>query len=1189
MKIRESDPRSISDFVTRWAASEGAERANKDLFLSELCDLLDVPRPDPTTGDPDRDAYVFEKDVRRADADGTPQSVGRIDLYRKGAFVLEAKQGSTKEGRRMGTARRGTAGWAVAMQDAYGQALSYARLLDDPPPFLIVVDVGHCVELFSCFDGSRSWRPFPDAARCRFELAELEAKRDLLRAVWEDPLSLDPSKQSAKVTREVAAHLAELARRLEAAGHPPDRSAQFLMRCLFTMFAEDVGLLPRELFTDALATRWRENPASFPAEISALWATMNSGGSLFGVGKIRRFNGGLFSETDALPLDRAALDVLREAASCQWSDVEPAIFGTLLERALDPKERHALGAHYTPRAYVERLVRPTIEEPLRADWDAAKDEAAGLVEAGKEKEAREAVRRFHRKLCKVRVLDPACGTGNFLYVTLELLKRLEAEVLTFLADLGDRQTLIEMETISVMPEQLLGIEKKRWAKEIAELVLWIGWLDGQRKLRGNLDGLPEPILQHGSQIEERDAVLAWDRIEPVLDEDGKPVTRWDGETTKPSPVTGEPIPDESAKVPVVCYVSPRKAEWPEADFVVGNPPYVGNKRMRLTLGDGYVEALRGAHPDVPETADLVMYWWNAAADKVRTGEIRRFGLITTNSITQTFNRKTVQRHLDADPPMHIAFAIPDHPWVDSADGAAVRVAMTVGAPERKRGEVSLVVSEEVGDTRETPVVRYSKAEGTLDASLTAGTSLSKVSDLQANTGLSFMGVIPVGLGFRLESPDVARLRLSPKRFPPVVRRYKNGRDLVDGSPDRLIIDFHGWNLADASREYPALVQVLLEKVKPERENCQRRPHRERWWVFGESRGEMREALSAIPRYVVTVETAKHRWFAFLDSAVLPDQKLRVVASDDSFVMAALSARPHVVFAAAAGGRMGVGNDLVYNGTRCFNPFPFPAATKLQKARIRALGEQLDAHRKARQAEHPDLTITEMYNVLEKLRSGEALSPKERKIHDDGLVSVLRQIHDDLDVAVFDAYGWPKSLTDEEILERLVALNAERAEEEKRGLIRWLRPEYQNPSGSSPAVQGTLPRASDEGEEGDAPTKPTRRARGSKTKEPKDPARGEGEGSASRPRTTKKPAAAERTKSQKPVRWPTGLPKQLAAVRRVLDTDRTPRTADELASRFLEVERAQLVPVLEALLSLGLATKDGLGRGVRWRSASRKPA
>ncbi|HET9232930.1 MAG TPA: DNA methyltransferase, partial [Candidatus Eisenbacteria bacterium] len=617
---------SLGSFIARWSASGDAERSNKDSFLAELTDVLGVERPHPKTGIAERDLYVFEKDVPRTRAGGL--SIGRVDLYKHGCFLLEAKQGATT-----GPRRRESPAWNLLMSAAHGQALGYAAHLSEPPPFLLACDIGYCFDLYASFDGAGVYRAFPDGHRKRIFLADLAEHVDLLRAIWTDPQSLDPSKRTVAVTRDVAEQIAALARDLEAKGHDPERVATFLMRCLFTMFAEDVGLLPEKPFSHALENWWIPKPATFSDGVGSLWQAMDSGGN-FVTGKLLRFNGGLFSAHDAPVLTKEQLILLLMAAKSDWSQVDPSIFGTLLERALNPKERHRLGAHYTPRAYVERLIKPTIEEPLRGDWDLVRAEVRQLVEVGKVEGAQKRVLEFHHTLCRTRVLDPACGTGNFLYVTLDLFKRLESEVLALLAELGYRQIGLEMEKYRVTPEQFLGIEVKHWAKEIAELVLWIGYLQWQVRQPGGAMTVPQPVLRDYGNIQCRDAVLAYDREERLLDDKGKPVTRWDGETMKVSPVTGEEIPDEEARVPVYRYVNPRRAEWPAADFVIGNPPYIGNWRMRQVFGDGYAESLRSIYPEVPQSSEYVLYWWHRAAEQVCSGSARRFGLITTNSISQ---------------------------------------------------------------------------------------------------------------------------------------------------------------------------------------------------------------------------------------------------------------------------------------------------------------------------------------------------------------------------------------------------------------------------------------------------------------------------------------------------------------------------------------------------------------------------
>jgi hypothetical protein len=813
-------------FLATWKDSSGNERANKDQFLTDLCDVLGVERPRPTTGDPALDTFAFERDAVFAH-EGGRSTIGKIDLYKESCFLLEAKQGSEEKSAKLGTAKRNTPSWNIAMHDAFGQALGYAKTLDQPPPFIIVCDIGYCFDLYATFDGTWNHRPFPHAQQSRIFLADIEKHADTFRAIFTDARSLDPSKHAAKVTREIAAHLANLAKSLEEAKHDPERVAKFLMRCVFTMFAEDVELLTRETFVKML-DRWYDDPEQFVPEVEAFWRTMNEGGSLPIVGKILRFNGGLFADPTALPLNKSQLWILRLAAQQDWADVEPAIFGTLLERALDAKERHRLGAHYTPRAYVERLVKPTIEEPLREEWELVRAEVRTIIAAGKgdddrkaEVAARKPVHGFYDRLRKIRILDPACGSGNFLFVALDVLKRLENEVLDLLHDLGDTAMFVTHGN-PISPEQFLGIEIKPWAKEIAELVLWIGYLQWQIRTRGWRTNVPEPVLRDYHNIECRDAVLAYDSVEPLLDEDGKPVTRWDGETMKTSPITGKEVPDENARLAQVRFVNPRKAEWPKADFIVGNPPFIGTKRMRDSLGDGYVEQLRAIYSDtVEDNADYVMYWWDSAATLAEAHAITRFGFITTNSISQSFNRRVVTTHLENS--LRIRFAIPDHPWSDSETGASVRIAMTVadGDAANPNGMLLRVATEEDAQ-RDDVAITFTPAElGVVASDFQIGQVTSgSATGLRSNEAVSSMGIALHGAGFIIDRETAERYRAAGVA---PIRAYVGGRDLLQHRRDLYVIDFSGLSEREAAQTNAAAFQHVIDHVLPREESIAVQP------------------------------------------------------------------------------------------------------------------------------------------------------------------------------------------------------------------------------------------------------------------------------------------------------------------------------------------------------------------------------
>ncbi|MFB8791104.1 MAG: type IIL restriction-modification enzyme MmeI [Potamolinea sp.] len=438
------------------------------------------------------DPYCFDKDVKIFHPSGKV-SPGFIDFYKAEHFVIEAKQGGKTSGK--GTAKRDTNTYLKEMEKAFVQAVAYTRSLESKPLFVITCDIGDHFELWQGFNQDYGGY----GAREEIPLEHLRKEKifALFVDIFTDPQKRNPEKIAAQVTREVAADLAKLTRSLERTfsrltspptpllqgeGSPvppfpsmeeglgglglptPQQVANFLMRCIFTMFAEDVGLLKEKLFTEALENRWLPNPKRFKPEIEALWQAMNDGTNFGFQGKLLRFNGGLFAESTAFELNSAQLEVLLKAAKRNWQNVEPAIFGTLLERALDPKERSKLGAHYTPRSYVERLVRPVVMEPLQERWIEVQSEAKKLLDNGdleptaaQKKKAIAVFEAFLLELQSIKILDPACGSGNFLYVTLDLLKSLESEVLRRLEDVtGQAQLKLDLDQVN--PSQFLGIE-----------------------------------------------------------------------------------------------------------------------------------------------------------------------------------------------------------------------------------------------------------------------------------------------------------------------------------------------------------------------------------------------------------------------------------------------------------------------------------------------------------------------------------------------------------------------------------------------------------------------------------------------------------------------------------------------------------------------------------------------------------
>lgn len=1149
---------NTKQFIERWKASGASERANYQLFLTELCELLNVERPQPATDKAEEASYTFERPVQFDDGEGKI-TTNFIDLYKQHCFVLEAKQGSdkatvteaellgaTRAKSKTGTATRETRSWEREMKKAKEQALRYARSLptyEGWPPFLVVVDVGFCIDLYADFARQgKTYVPFPDAQNYRISIDDLQKEEVLerLRLLFNDPLQLDPTKRAAKVTRELAERLARLAGLLEQSGHAPEKVAGFLMRCLFSMFAEDVELLPEHSFKRLLED-YRNKVILLPQALESLWLSMDKGGFDPALRTlIPQFNGFLFKNREALPLTDAQLGLLIEAAEAGWADVEPAIFGTLLERALQPRERHKLGAHYTPRAYVERLVIPAVIEPLREEWEAARTASALLEQRDDEQGALKEIQNFHRRLCSVLVLDPACGSGNFLYVTLEHLKRLEGEVLEYISHFPRQLGLDMSGGYTVTPAQLLGIEVNPRAAAIADVVLWIGYLQWHFRTHGHAKRLEDPILRQYGNILEKDAVISYAERKPRLDQNGQPITRWDGHTTRKHPVSGKEVPDETAKTLVYDYVDPKPAVWPKADFIIGNPPFVGNKRMRDVLGDGYTEAVRQAYKGiVSDSVDFVMYWWYNAAHLLQLKELERFGFITTSSITQPFNRKVLSLIMTSQPALSIIYALPDHPWVDSAEGADVRIAITVATQGTLNGKLQNIVDESPSDSIEINVT-LRESDGWINSDLTIGADTVNAVQLQANTKLASQGANPLGLGFRLTPAELISYGIDKNELPKVVRPYAIGRDLVQRFEEKYVIDFTGLSENEGRTRYPILFHHLLIHVKPERDLNRRDTRRNNWWLFGENAPMFRDAAHGINRYIATCRTAKFRIFSFLDTAYIPDAKIVAIALDDYYHLGILSSRFHVSWAMTTGGWLGVGNDSNYNHSDCFGKFPFPVVSEEQKQTIRIIAEQLDSHRKQRQDLHPTLTITGMYNVLQKLRSGEVLNVQEQKIHEQGLVSILQQLHSNLDAVVADAYGWPPQISEEEVLEKLVALNKVRAAEEAQGLIRWLRPEYQNPQ----RVQQTGLQV-----------------------------------------TTQKITSA--TISSELIEWPKSLSEQAQAIQRIIQQYQQPVSSSDIIKHFKKSKKAvtenrqqQVSSLLETISTLGLLRKTENGLYVR---------
>lgn len=531
-----------------------------------------------------------------------------------------------------------------------------------------------------------------------------------------------------------------------------------------------------------------------------------------------------------------------------------------------------------------------------------------------------------------------------------------------------------------------------------------------------------------------------------------------------------------------------------------------------------------------------MYWWEKAALAARAFDTKtkkgtkRFGLITTNSIKQSFNRTITSRHLgDTEKPLSLLFAIPDHPWIDASDGAAVRIAMSVGARGQHKGRLLQVVQEQESKNKTEGVdCIFDISNGVISPDFRIGTNLLSATALVSNNGLCSVGYQFNGQGFLLEPVEAEELSNKNPASKLILKPWLGGRGIQKRQDPKVAIDACNLSLEELRIDHPAVFQHLSNTVLPERRENKIKSRRERWWIYGSACKLFRPALLGIKRMIVTSLTASNRIFVFAPAKTIADSTTVMFALEGGEHLALMSSRFHIVWVMNVGSRLGVGNDLRYNKTHCFDPFPFPNLNEDQKVCLRKLGEKLDAHRKRQLTKHPNLTLTQMYNVLEKLRASKAIEGKDREIYDQGLITILKDLHDQIDTTVAEAYGWPADLGEEDILLNLVSLNKERAKEEATGQIRWLRSKYQSPEGQQAGTGKTI-----------------------------------------------EMDLSVATKVEK-IPWPKALPDRIAAVREVL-SELGEATPEQIARRFMRAQVKSVQPLLESLAALGQAEKVEDGR------------
>ena len=942
------------EFIAKWRAAELKERSAAQSHFIDLCRMLDEPAP--TDADPAGDWYAFERGATKSTG-----GEGWADVWKRGHFGWEYK-GKRKD-----------------LNAAFAQLQQYALALENPP-LLVVCDLDR-------FRIRTNWTNTVSEVH-EFELTDLcDARvRQTLKWVFSDPERLRPGKTRRALTEDAAATFAELAQRLRDRGHDPQEVAHFVNRLVFCMFAEDVDLLPDRMFGRMLDLAHRR-PAESGELIAQLFDTMRTGGRI-GFEHVEWFNGGLFDDGAAFPLTREDIDLARRAAALDWAEIDPSILGTLFERGLDPGKRAQLGAHYTDRDKILLIVDPVITRPWLAEWDAAKaDIAAALARAGEAKtpraRAREAdqaaalYRAFLDRLRGFRVLDPACGSGNFLYLALLALKDLEHR-----AGIEAEAMGLQREFSRIGPASVKGIEINVYAAELARVSVWIGEIQWMR--RNGFDVSRGPILKPLDTVECRDALLNPDGTE---------------------------------------------ADWPEADVVIGNPPFLGGKLQRRLLGDAYLDNLfRIFAGRVPAEADLVTYWFAKAWGLVRGGSVRYAGLVATNSIRGGANRRVLEPIAKDG---FILDAWDDEPWV--LDGAAVRVSIVCFA--QAGGDATAMLDG-------IPVAR-------INADLTSGAvDLTKAVRLSENRDVAFMGDTKGG-AFDIDG-DLARqwltLPLNPngRGNADVLRPWRNGMDVTRRSAGKWIIDF-GWEMSEGDAAlYEAPFKYVGEHVASARKKSNNDADRCFWWHHTRTRQDMWAALAERSRYIVTPTVAKHRLFAWLQLPICPDHQLIVVARDDDTTFGILHSRFHESWSLRLGSWLGVGNDPRYTPSTTFETFPFPegltpdipAAAHAADPRAAAIATAAKRLNDLREAwlNPPDLVrrVAEVVpgfpDRILPVDDRAAAILKKRTLTNlyNERPAWLANAHRDLDAAVAAAYGWPADIAGDEALARLFALNQARA-------------------------------------------------------------------------------------------------------------------------------------------------------------------
>lgn len=1003
-----------AEFKSKWAKVSAKESAAYQSHFDDLCRLLGFKTP--LEEDPSGDFFCFQKrvvkDVELFELNESPDTGdsherGFADVWKKGCFAWEYK-GKKKN-----------------LDEAYRQLLRYRESLLNPP-LLVVCDFDRYI-VRTNFNGT-----VQEVYEFTNDHIDRPENLRILRALFENPDFLKPQRTTAEVTEKLAATIAEVAKSLQKreaeeladartrkemnfAQRKNLRIARFLNRIVFCFFAEDTGLLPKQLFSDLLKTGL-DDLTHFAKTLENLFAVMAKGGS-FGKDKIRHFNGHLFEESTVFEFTEDELKKLADAGLADWQFIQPSIMGTLFERALEPEQRAQLGAHYTSEADIKTLVEPVLMAPLRREWQELKGALVPAYAKGKGTPAqRDRLAAFQKKLASVSVLDPACGSGNFLYVSLQLLLDLEKEIVTYATQLGFKLAP------QVSVQQLQAIEINPYAYELAQVSVQIGYLQWRRD--NGFDNERSPVLQNLVGFQNEDALL-------------KPHFRSKAKTLKEAQA-GEHEGGDALK-----FYSER--EWPKCDVIVSNPPFLGDKVMRRELGNSYVDELRRIYFNrIPGQSDLCCYWFEKAREQIESTNCERAGLLATQGIRGGANREVLKRIKETG---DIFFALSDRAWI--LDGANVHVSM-VGFDDGSEKARSL----------------DGKSTVSIESNLSKHGNLPTAKALGENSGICFLGIMKAG-PFDVDASVAIKMLVSPNPHgipnSEVLRPRFTARDILQRTGGGWIVDFGCDSELGEAAKFQEPFLYIEGAVKPERVHNRRKSLAEWWWIHGEPRPGLRKAVAGLNRFIITPEVSKHRIFVWLDAVNLPDHQTRVFARPDDFSFGVLHSRVHEFWALAQGTQLREKESgFRYTPTTCFETFPFPKPAPAQKFTIAAAAKELDDLRE-RWLNPPEWTEkrvlefpgsakgpwaryidpktvdpktgvgTVRYPRLEPRDAPSAAKLKKRTLTNlyNERPAWLDLVHKKLDAAVAAAYGWPADLTDDGILEKLLALNLERAAEEAR--------------------------------------------------------------------------------------------------------------------------------------------------------------